>query len=64
MTDEKTSTAYLRLREDWQAIVTDPDAPLRSPRKDALFADLGRAWSRIPAEKRAEVGAYCVAAYH
>lgn len=61
---ETAYAAYLRLREDWQQLLDEPDAPMRSPRKDALYADLSHAWTRMTPAERAGAGFHCCVTYH
>lgn len=61
---ETAHDAYLRLREDWQCLLDEPAAPMRSSRKDALFAELGHAWARMTPVERKCAGFHCVVTYH
>jgi hypothetical protein len=62
----KAYDEYLRLRDDWQALVYAYDAPvpMNSPAKDALYATLTNAWNRLAANEKRLAGVHCKNLYH
>lgn len=55
--------AYLRLRDAWHCLVTDPGEPLRSRHKDELFELISRAWNRLTTTEKRCAGMHCRMVY-